>query len=665
MAEEPRHPPPVAVDLGGSAGEAEQTIVGPSETDGAASAPTAGPLPEGVGEYKILAEIAHGGMGVVYRAHHRRLHRDAALKMVLGGRFSSTAARERFRIEAEAAARLDHPAIVPIYEIGEQEGHTYFAMRLFSGGSLADRLHRGPIPLAEAIPLVARIARGIEHAHARGVLHRDLKPANILLDSGGQPAIADFGLAKTVADGPSHVTATGDIVGTPAFMPPEQAAGGGDVTTLSDVYGLGAILYAVLTGRPPHEGDSPLLVLMSVSSEEPPKPRTLNRSIDADLELICLKAIARDPQARYESAGALAADLEAWHAGERISVRPPSVRAQAVRWLRENRRFVYATLALALGMTAAVPLAAIVFLSQSAAFHVYDYFPAEDPPWVVSLARWFRGLGIPQQQFTGTVLLALAVPWPAVAYWTTVVTQPRTARAAFRNGLILGSFLLVFLLLVAGWAIESYSTIQNQTRTVQTLSEAVWPPIPVVADELRERAERTYPGLSDVPRINRATVFANRAFTDAVADIPFRVGVYLTFGTLYMLTIPIGATLAFWMRQRRQYQTAAAVRYLIAWLAALLIIFLTGTLLFRLAFGIVIGPLMGPTAIAAAAAGGIIWLMMRRWEVWPFTACRPAEPAPQTGSWSQDDLPSTVGLSAAAASLNDSPRVESSPRQDG
>ncbi len=296
------------------------------------------------GEYELLEEIARGGMGVVWRARQTSLKRPVALKMILAGQFANADDVRRFHAEAQAAARLEHPHIVPIFEIGQHEGQHYFTMALVEGENLARHIARGPLAPRAAAEIMAKVARAIAFAHAEGVVHRDLKPANILLDAAGEPHVTDFGLAKRVAaaageETTSPATATGAVLGTPSFMPPEQAAGrNAEVGPLSDVYSLGAVLYALLVGRPPFQAASPLDTLLQVLEAEPVPPRWLNPAVPRDLNTICLKCLAKEPRERYVSAAALADDLERYLRDEPILARPTGPAEHLLRLARKHRR---------------------------------------------------------------------------------------------------------------------------------------------------------------------------------------------------------------------------------------------------------------------------------------------------------------------------------------
>ena len=297
------------------------------------------------GDYELVEEIARGGMGVVYKAKQVSLNRTVALKMILAGDFSSPAMVERFQTEAEAAARLEHPNIVPIYEIGIHEGLHYFSMRFLEGGTLTQALAGEKFESRRAAELMVKVARAVHHAHQRGILHRDLKPGNILLDAAGEPHVADFGLAKLL-EHDSALTQSATILGTPSYMAPEQAEGHTkEATTAVDIYSLGAILYELLTARPPFTGASPLDVLMQVREREPASPQALNRDLPRDLAVICLKCLEKDPVRRYGSAEALAEELQRWLADEPIQARRTTLPERAWKWAR--RKPVVAGLSLA------------------------------------------------------------------------------------------------------------------------------------------------------------------------------------------------------------------------------------------------------------------------------------------------------------------------------
>ena len=291
-----------------------------------------------LGRFRIVRELGRGGMGVVYEALQTQINRPVAIKVILAGEFAQTAELRRFQVEAESVARLDHPNIVPVFEVGEERGRPYFTMKLCTGGSLDDHLDRYRASPREVASLVARIARAVHHAHRRGILHRDLKPSNILLDAEGEPLVADFGLAR-VLDADHELTRTGTLLGSPPYMAPEQAMGSrGDLTTATDVYGLGTILYALLSGRPPFRGATPLETLDQVRHREPEPPGGPGHPVDRDLRTVCLKCLEKDPKRRYESAGELAEDLERWLVGEPIRARPVGLWDRLRLWARRPER---------------------------------------------------------------------------------------------------------------------------------------------------------------------------------------------------------------------------------------------------------------------------------------------------------------------------------------
>jgi tetratricopeptide (TPR) repeat protein len=287
--------------------------------------------------YEILGELGRGGMGVVFKARQIALNRFVALKMIKSGSFASERELLRFQNEAEAVAQLDHPHIVPIYEVSRHHGQDFFSMKLITGTSIDKRLAEFAVNPRAAARVVAIAAQAVHHAHQRGILHRDLKPANILLDDRGEPHITDFGLAKRIEiDG--ELSRSGDPVGTPSYMAPEQATGAkGSLSTATDVYGLGTVLYAMLAGRAPFVGTTMLETLDQVCTCLPEPPSLLNSQVPRDLEVVCLKCLEKEPHRRYTSAQALAEDLERWQQGIPILARPVSRAARAAMWCRRNK----------------------------------------------------------------------------------------------------------------------------------------------------------------------------------------------------------------------------------------------------------------------------------------------------------------------------------------
>src|SRR5262245_42592388 len=315
------------------------------------------------GDYELLEEIGRGGQGVVYRARQKSLNRTVALKVIGLGQWATQAHPKRFRREAESTANLDHPCIVPIYDVGEREGSCYFSMKFIDGGQLDEVAKRAPISFRNAAELIAKLARTVHYAHEHGILHRDIKPGNILLDAKGEPHLTDFGLARLL-ETKSTVTHTMDVLGTPSYMAPEQARRDqgaavssqprdGGLTRAVDVYGLGAVLYQLLTVQPPFAGSTTYETIKLLLDTEPRPPRSLNPKIDRELSTICLKCLEKDPQRRYSSALALAEDFEHWLKHEPIRAKRSGYFTHAKKWVRRNRS-IAALVTLSVALAAAL-----------------------------------------------------------------------------------------------------------------------------------------------------------------------------------------------------------------------------------------------------------------------------------------------------------------------
>jgi len=312
-----------------------KTGLGPlgEDDESLGSSPVA--MPTDFDDYELLKEIGRGGQGVVYRARQKSLNRTVALKVIGGGHWDREAHLRRFRLEAEAAASLNHPFIVPIHEIRERDGCCYFSMNLIEGGQLDEAVKRQVISIRRAVELIAKLARTVHYAHENGILHRDIKPGNVLLDKEGEPHLTDFGLARLV-ETEGSVTRTTEMLGTPSYMAPEQANGNAEVTAAADIYGLGAVLYQLLTGAPPFVGRSTYETVRLLLETDPRQPRLLNPKVDRDLSTICLKCLEKDPQRRYLSALALVEDLERWLRHEPIQARRTGFVTRGSKWLRRK-----------------------------------------------------------------------------------------------------------------------------------------------------------------------------------------------------------------------------------------------------------------------------------------------------------------------------------------
>ncbi|MFO0844463.1 MAG: serine/threonine-protein kinase [Gemmataceae bacterium] len=422
--------------------------------DGALDAATLPPTPGGgvetvaIPHLEVLSELGRGGMGVVYKARHTGLNRVVALKVILAGKLASADDVRRFRTEAEAAATLDHPNIVPIHEVGDHHGQHYFCLKFVEGGSLGDRVEGLRSDPHAAVALVAKAARAVQHAHERGILHRDLKPANILIGGEGEPYLTDFGLAKR-ADRDDGLTRTGAIVGTPSYMAPEQARAEKAVTTAVDVYALGAILYELLTGRPPFRAATVLDTILQVLEKEPDRPTSIDAAIDRDLELVAVKCLEKDPAKRYASAGELADDLEHWLAGEPLSVRRASTFELARRWFRRNARAAALTVLIGAGCALLYNSAfLLLFVAEvERARRLYRPFPSVREP---ALAGWLRPISllVSSSQEGNHGLLEPLIPVAFLVFvpvgilgvgWLTVrMIRPRDLGAALTAGLATG-----------------------------------------------------------------------------------------------------------------------------------------------------------------------------------------------------------------------------------
>lgn len=459
------------------------------------------------GDYELVDEIARGGMGVVYRARQISLDRTVALKMILGADFASDEAKQRFQMEAESAGRLDHPHIVPIYDIGEHERLPYFSMKFVDGAtlsSIADKLHQDH---ERAIELVTKIADAVHHAHQRGIVHRDLKPGNVLLDAAGEPLLTDFGLARRSSE--SELTRTGTILGTPEYMPPEQARGEA-ATTASDIYSLGAILYRLLTGRTPHTGDSAMAIMQSIGSGNITKPRTLNLNIHRDLEAIVLKCLATDPNERYASAADLAQDLRAFRDGRALIARPAGPVELIRIWMRQQ-----------FGNVRWVPAIALVVggVSGVLTWWVGTTVNMEIDPALVEQIRpgdraplWWLDLPIPPVVALMTVLSLIVT----LGMMVKLIIQPKTrmadAIAGFGVGLLAG---IVWYIAGGGALLVAYAT---QTEDMNLLSLANQS-----TDYAEQLTSRRYPELFGMPRSHQVRVLETRIMSHN-RTVPLLVG---------------------------------------------------------------------------------------------------------------------------------------------
>ena len=488
-----------------------------------------------LGTYELLEEIARGGMGVVFRARDTKLNRIVALKMILTGHLASEKDVRRFYQEAEAAANLDHPGIVPIYEIGQHVGQHFFSMKLLEGGALASQLDTLRSDTRGVVALVAKIARAVHYAHQRGILHRDLKPANILLDDDQQPVVTDLGLAKDVGS-QSDLTRTGAVVGTPSYMSPEQASGEKDITTATDIYSLGAILYEALTGRPPHVGESPVATIMQVINESPKPPRELDRNVHASLDLICMKCLQKDPSHRYASAGALADDLENWLAGRAVSARRPSMTTVVTELFND---YLQSAIGAALIGAVAGFLFGLGLLTWShplpefgnQAFSAYEAITGVSyDPWLFRFLMWYR---VP-----GTILgfIVLVFIGPIVQF----LVRPRSKEQAYALGGVAGLMMtLSFFAVCMGLFSLAMSIVPTIGLTAEIQKRLTLP------DDAasRDKSDGDYSLLLDAPPAEQEELFKQLLMLSSMSSLATGIWGGLITSAVICLTTCIGGTI--------------------------------------------------------------------------------------------------------------------------
>jgi serine/threonine protein kinase len=584
-----------------------------------------------LGDYELESEIARGGMGAVFRARQVSLNRPVAVKLILAGSYATPTAVLQFRREAEAAANLEHPNILPIYEVGENDGLQYFSMKLIEGGSLADQTAEYRSNPNQTAALVATLARAVHHAHQRGILHRDLKPANVLLDRDGTPYISDFGLAKRV-DADDGATRTGTILGTPSYMSPEQAKGEKGLTTAADVYSLGAILYELLAGRPPFKAETIFATVKDVIEREPDDPRTFNPAADRDLSVIALKCLSKDRERRYASAAELADDLDRWARDEPTVARPPGTFELAWRWIRRNVAIVsrITTYGLVAGLIAT--FAPFSFVRKSEEFLLPPGTPIVHP---LSLLNIVEGIESVRYALMGSaVALLLFGGWIIRA-----VARPKNAASALASAAAVGliATFMTFAILAPMFTsvrsnlrdlnlhpIQSLEEIFESGQSEQSLGWTTVPPRD--AEYLRQylRPEQLY--LDERGRkkalehLQRRALDANRATQGLIIG-----GVMLAFLLVFIMTWAIhGGWAADHLASSPRGGLGKVVAYLemhvpvMAWtLFALVAAGVTITLQFQNVIG---GPSWASRLIPLTWGAVLIALthagVMNRWPVW-------------------------------------------------
>jgi serine/threonine protein kinase len=520
----------------------------------AANAPTSSGIsnaPELAG-YELLEELGRGGMGVVYKARKRDLDRTVAVKMILAGQFASVEEVRRFKLEAEAAARLDHPGIVPIYDVGESDGNHFYSMKYIDGAALADKPERYLDDRREAVKLLIQVAQAVHHAHQRGVLHRDLKPANILIDGDGKPLVTDLGLAKRLDS--EGVTQTGIVMGTPGFMAPEQAAGRKDVTTAADVFSLGAILHWLISGKAPFTGDSPLQIIMNTLAGDAPSLRKSRADVDVGLDLICQKCLRKDPLARYTSAAALVEDLQAWLTGDPLSVRPPTPTSLAAIWFKKNLRTVAG--ACGCGVACGLLFGAAFLMGQLHGFSEAEVTlsaleQSTGSQWPIHFA-FLRKLPI-NVVYSFEFLIVIVIYLGAVI--TTLVVRPNSREGCVVSAATLGLLAGVIAHCVSiGWGPIQWHSVVRGSADIQLLSDAIFHETDTERTLTKKALMQRYPGLDKLSRQQRGTILARKVMHDQSIGIPWGMWIGISV-TLFLVTLPLSFSAAstgfLWLEGRR------------------------------------------------------------------------------------------------------------------
>jgi tRNA A-37 threonylcarbamoyl transferase component Bud32 len=592
------------------------------------------------GDYELESEIARGGMGIVFRARQKSLNRVVALKMILSGQLASDADRLRFRQEADAAASLDHPNILPIYEVGEHDGRPYFSMKLIDGGNLRAPSSESPRTAVRGlVGVLAKVAQAVHFAHQRGILHRDLKPANILLDSDGTPYVTDFGLAKRVG-GDSGLTHTGAVLGSPSYMAPEQARGDKGISTAADVYSLGAILYELLAGRPPFRGETVYETIKEVIEREPVPPRALNPKADRDLSAIALKCLAKAPAGRYGSAEELANDLDRWLAGEATKARPPSLAGLAIRWLRRNA--MAATTVVVIGVVWGVLTSLILFVAdgRARASSRPVRLLAEGESWFNPTGWAFRTGWQPLTRWG--IIAGAAFLWLSIGWCLRAGARPRTPAGAFGAAAAAA--------LVAAWVCNLFvapmfaGSVQTQLYPLRAQEPPTWRPHPdwnhilislpdidIPHPDLQYMEQFVPPEKRDPTRIENASAYgdAHRDLMEANRYYRATAGVWMAqFATLFFfLTASLSSAWATHYLMRSDRGPVARITCYAELYLSVLAMLIAGTI-FAAFLQIALGQdpasrngppiwpfavmLAGAVAIALTAFFGII----RRWHWW-------------------------------------------------